>query len=114
MRKVAAVIYDHQVGVGDCVLEQLGALGLRISAYNHLCSTLAEVKKFIRYWLVQHKKLDYPTDGVVIKIDSIDYQEYLGVVGREPRWAVAYKFPAQQAVTKALELGALLIIDTMF
>lgn len=87
------------------ILEQLGALGLRISAYNHLCSTLAEVKKFIRYWLVQHKKLDYPTDGVVIKIDSIDYQEYLGVVGREPRWAVAYKFPAQQAVTKILDIG---------
>jgi len=87
------------------ILEQLGKLGLRISTYNRLCTKLSEVKEFIRYWLDQHNKLDYPTDGVVIKIDSIDYQEYLGVVGREPRWAVAYKFPAQQAITKILDIG---------
>ena len=87
------------------ILEHLGKLGLRISEYNRLCTTFTEVKDFIRYWLGQHNKLDYPTDGVVIKIDSIDYQEYLGVVGREPRWAVAYKFPAQQAVTKILDIG---------
>ena len=87
------------------ILEHLGKLGLRISGHNRLCATLTEVKDFIRYWLDEHNTLDYPTDGVVIKIDSIDYQEYLGVVGREPRWAVAYKFPAQQAVTKILDIG---------
>ena len=55
-------------------------------------------------WRKRHD-LPYEVDGVVIKVSPFAYQNSLGVVGREPRWAIAFKFPAEQAVTKLLDIG---------
>ncbi len=86
-------------------LETLSALGFKVNRENRLCASLSEVKDYYRKWLEAKDGLDYGADGVVIKVDSLDQQRRLGEVGREPRWAVAYKFPAVQEVTRLLDIG---------
>ena len=86
-------------------LEWLGSLGFRTNPNNRLCHTLAEVNDYYREWLERRHDLLYEVDGVVIKVNPFNYQNSLGVVGREPRWAIAYKFPAERGVTKLLEIN---------
>ena len=86
-------------------LEWLGSLGFRTNPNNRLCHTLAEVNDCYREWLERRHDLLYEVDGVVIKVNPFNYQNSLGVVGREPRWAIAYKFPAERGVTKLLEIN---------
>jgi DNA ligase (NAD+) len=83
----------------------LKSLGFRINSNNVLCHNLDDVKNYYRHWLDDRKDLDYDADGVVVKVNSLSYQRNLGQVGREPRWAIAYKFPATQAVTQLLDIG---------
>ena len=86
-------------------MENLRSLGFRISPHNLLCHTLEEVEDYYLRWLEGIHDLPFHADGVVVKINSFQYQEELGFVGREPRWAIAYKFPAEQAVTRLLDIG---------
>ena len=86
-------------------LEWLSNLGFRVNPENRLCHTLEEVQDYYQSWLERRHDLPYEADGVVVKISPLDMQDQLGVVGREPRWAVAYKFPAEQATTKLLHIG---------
>ena len=86
-------------------LEWLGGVGFRINPNNKLCHTLEEVEDYYRYWLERRHDLPYEADGVVVKVSPLELQERLGVVGREPRWAIAYKFPAEQATTKLKHIG---------
>ena len=86
-------------------LDWLHGLGFRINPENRPCRTLDEVQDYYQSWLERRHDLPYEADGVVVKVSSLDMQEQLGVVGREPRWAIAYKFPAEQAVTKLLHIG---------
>ena len=86
-------------------LENMRQLGFRISPHNRQCSALEEVEDYYRRWLEAVHDLPFHADGVVVKINSFQYQEELGFVGREPRWAIAYKFPAEQAVTKLMNIG---------
>ncbi len=86
-------------------LEWLTDLGFRINPKNRLCSSLGEVEDYYRYWLERRHDLPYEADGVVVKVSPLQMQDQLGVVGREPRWAVAYKFPAERATTRLLEIG---------
>ena len=86
-------------------LEWLHSLGFRTNPNNRLCHTLAEVNDYYREWLERRHDLLYEVDGVVIKVNPFNYQNSLGVVGREPRWAIAYKFPAERGVTKLLEIN---------
>ena len=58
------------------------------------------MQDFYQQWLESRHDLPYEADGVVVKVSPLALQERLGVVGREPRWAIAYKFPAEQAVTR--------------
>ena len=67
--------------------------------------TLDEVQDYYQSWLERRHDLPYETDGVVVKVSPLALQERLGVVGREPRWAIAYKFPAEQAITRLLHIG---------
>ena len=87
------------------LLAHLKSLGFRVNPQNTRCRDLEEVEDFYRSWEEGHHALDYATDGVVVKVDPIVYWDQLGVVGREPRWAVAYKFPAEQATTRLLDIG---------
>ena len=86
-------------------LEWMKVLGFRINPNNKLCNTLEEVYDFYQSWLERRHDLPYEADGVVVKVSPLDLQESLGVAGREPRWAIAYKFPAEQATTKLLSIG---------
>ena len=86
-------------------LEWLKSLGFRINPNNRLCHSVDEVYDFYQYWLEERHGLSYEADGVVIKVDPFALQVALGVVGREPRWAIAFKFPAQRAVTRLLDIG---------
>ena len=79
-------------------------LGFKVNANNSLLHSPREVLDFCRVWLEKHEELDYACDGVVVKVNRLDYQDHLGVVGREPRWAIAYKFPATQSVTRLLDI----------
>ena len=81
------------------MLQQLRELGFRISAEIRQGEGVAFVQSF--YDDVQKRRdgLPYEIDGVVIKVDSVRWQQELGFVSRAPRWATAYKFPAQEAIT---------------
>lgn len=86
-------------------MEWLKTLGFRINPHNRLCHTLDEVADYYHSWVEGRHDLGYEADGVVVKVNSHAYQESLGVVGREPRWAIAYKFPAERAITRLLDIG---------
>jgi DNA ligase (NAD+) len=86
-------------------LEWLRTLGLRVNPHNRLCHTLDEAYDYYQSWLERRHDLPYQTDGVVIKVAPFAYQEALGVVGREPRWSIAFKFPAEQAITRLLDIA---------
>ena len=82
----------------------LAEIGLKVNPYNRKFKTVPEVLAWYRRWLEEVHNLDYDCDGLVVKVNRFDYQQHLGHVGREPRWAVAYKFPAEQAVTTLLDI----------
>ncbi len=86
-------------------LERFRQLGLRTNPRNRRCETIDEVAELCEGWEAHRESLDYEIDGVVVKLDDLDVQQELGVVGREPRWAIAFKFPPTQATTKLLDIG---------
>ena len=86
-------------------LDYLKSLGFKVNPHSALCRTLQEAESYYRRWVEEAQGLDYGTDGVVVKINPVRLQESLGNVGREPRWAIAYKFPATQVVTRLLDIG---------
>jgi DNA ligase (NAD+) len=81
------------------LLEKLDRLGLRVNPDRRAAKTLDEVIQFIAECKEKRHGLKYGTDGVVVKVDKIADQERLGYVARNPRWATAFKFPAEQATT---------------
>ena len=85
-------------------LEFLDALGFKVNRYNRAFSAVEDVLDWYRKWLEKVHELDYGCDGLVVKVNRFDYQRHLGEVGREPRWAIAYKFPAEQATTTLLDI----------
>ncbi len=86
-------------------LQYLKSLGFRISPYSFNAKDIDAAAVYYHRWCDWREKLDFEADGVVIKVDSLALQETLGAVGHDPRWAVAYKFPAIQATTKLLDIG---------
>ena len=105
-------IFIYSLGYADAgapdsqwdTLEYLGGLGFKVNPNNALVHSAEEAIDYYRTWLEKFETLDYGCDGVVVKVNRFDYQQHLGDVGREPRWAVAYKFPAEQATTRLLEI----------
>ncbi len=86
-------------------LEYLKSLGFKVNPTNSLFGDINQVESFYQHWVEEREHLPHEADGVVVKVNRFDLQERLGVVGREPRWAVAYKFPATQATTRLLDIG---------
>ena len=86
-------------------LARFRELGFRINPNNQRCYTLEDVEDYYRVWVEKREDLPYETDGIVIKINPFDHQRTLGFVGREPRWAIAYKFPAERAITRLINIG---------
>lgn len=81
------------------VLEKARSWGFKVPTVAKLCKSTTEVMQFADYWEVNRHNLPYETDGVVVKINSIQHQEELGYTAKSPRWAMAYKFKAEQATT---------------
>jgi DNA ligase (NAD+) len=79
--------------------------GFRTNPHVKHCKALDDVEAYFQHWLKARESLGYDTDGVVVKVDELAYWDELGVVGREPRYAIAYKWPAHQAVTRLLDIG---------
>jgi len=84
-------------------LQLLTDLGFRTVDHT-LCHSLAEVWAACAQWQERRNALDYEIDGVVIKVNDLTIQAQLGYVARDPRWATAYKFPAQEATTRLLDI----------
>ncbi len=80
-------------------LEKLKVWGVRTNPHSKLCKDLDEVIAYCKSWQEKREKLSYAMDGMVVKVNSLLQQKKLGFTLKSPRWAVAYKFPAQQATT---------------
>jgi DNA ligase (NAD+) len=83
----------------QAILEQFTEWGFRVNPNNRRVDSLQEVEQFYLEWNEQRQSLPYEADGIVAKINRIALQEQLGSVGREPRWAIAYKFPPVEGTT---------------
>lgn len=85
-------------------LEIMKKLGLKVNPNSTLCKNIEEVLEYCEEWEKKRTELPYEIDGVVVKVNSIKQQKTLGSIAKSPRWAVAYKFKAQQAETKLHEI----------
>lgn len=81
-------------------LQQAAHWGFKISNAMQKCHTLDEIFDYINYWNVERKNLPVATDGIVLKVNSLKQQKNLGFTAKSPRWAIAYKFQAEQALTR--------------
>nr|WP_320058651.1 NAD-dependent DNA ligase LigA [uncultured Bacteroides sp.] len=81
-------------------LQEVQKWGFKISPLMCKCQTLQEVFDFINYWNQERKNLPVATDGIVLKVNSLKQQKNLGFTAKSPRWAIAYKFQAEQALTR--------------
>lgn len=78
--------------------------GFKVNREFKKCHSISDVLEYIHHWTEARESLTYQIDGIVVKVDDIDQQESLGFTARTPRWAIAYKFPAQEALTKLLDI----------
>lgn len=85
-------------------LKQLTEWGFPVNPHYRRHETFGGVLDYCRSWQERRDSLNYEIDGVVVKVNRFEHQEELGTVSREPRWAIAYKFPAQVATTRLLEI----------
>ncbi len=78
--------------------------GLKIAPELKLCNTFEEIWAYVNEWDEKRKNLPYDTDGVVVKVDNLEMREELGFTAKSPRWAIAYKFKAEEAYTRLLSV----------
>ena len=86
-------------------MEYFKELGFRVNPANKRVKNIEEAEEYYKTWTEKRETLPYEADGIVVKADLMEYHRQLGDVGREPRWAIAYKFPAIQGTTKLKEIG---------
>lgn len=85
-------------------LDYLDQIGLKTNKERKVCPTLDDVLKYVEEWESKRPELPYEIDGIVIKVDRFDQQEKLGYTVKSPRWAIAYKFPAEEVETKLIDV----------
>ena len=85
-------------------LQYLRELGLKTNPHIKLCRSLDEIQAFIEHWTSRRSELPYEIDGIVIKVNDPAVQNELGTTARSPRWAIAYKFPVEQVITKVVAI----------
>ncbi len=98
------VVGDSKYETHFNTLKQARKAGFKIPDAIKLCNTLEEVIQFIDEWDTKRHRLDYETDGVVIKVNSLAQQEELGYTAKSPRWAIAYKYKTEQAISKLMRI----------
>jgi DNA ligase (NAD+) len=85
-------------------LERLASLGFPVNPHWRRCETFADVRAFVEGWREKRHELEFEIDGVVVKVDDRATQEALGYTAKSPRWALAYKYPAEEAATVVREI----------
>jgi DNA ligase (NAD+) len=85
-------------------LDYLDQIGLKTNKERKVCPTLDDVLKYVEEWESKRPELPYEIDGIVIKVDRFDQQKKLGYTVKSPRWAIAYKFPAEEVETKLIDV----------
>jgi DNA ligase (NAD+) len=85
-------------------LDYLDKLGFKTNQERRKCTSIEEVIEFVQGWVEKRPHLPYEIDGMVIKVDSLDQQIELGTTAKSPRWAIAFKFPAEEVVTKLIDI----------
>jgi DNA ligase (NAD+) len=85
-------------------LEMFRALGFPVNRDRRRFEDFEQVIAYTREWMARRDQLEYEADGIVVKVDSFAQQHELGVVGRDPRWAIAYKFPARETTSRLLDI----------
>ncbi len=85
-------------------LQKAKEWGFKIPKYTQKCKNLQDVNDFIKYWDAERKNLPFDIDGIVIKVDDLKQQNELGFTSKTPRWAISYKFKAEQVETKLLSI----------
>ncbi|HSE62678.1 MAG TPA: NAD-dependent DNA ligase LigA, partial [Thermoanaerobaculia bacterium] len=109
-RRLAACFYSIAPGPESPAtqaetLERLGSLNLPTHRQWRRCATFDEVREFVDEWQGKRAGLDFETDGVVVKVDDRRLQEELGATAKSPRWALAYKYPPEEATTVVREIS---------
>ena len=85
-------------------LNYMKQLGLKVNGEWKKCDSIEAVLEYVQYWTAHRQELTYDIDGIVIKVDDLDQQDELGFTARSPRWAIAYKFPAEEVLTKLVDI----------
>jgi DNA ligase (NAD+) len=85
-------------------LELFQVLGFPVNRDRRRFEDFEQVVAYCREWMARRDQLEYEADGIVVKVDSFAHQRELGVVGRDPRWAIAFKFPARETTSKLLDI----------
>jgi len=86
------------------ILNYLKEIGFRINPNIRKVVGFEEIKNYCEYWKEKRRELLYETDGIVIKVNSIEFQKKLGQTTRNPRWAIAFKFPPEEKTTRVLDI----------
>lgn len=110
-RNLSTFIYSvggdgEQYGISghDAMLTYLDELGFKTNRERQACTSIDEVLAYIEKWKTARPDLPYEIDGIVIKVDSFAQQDELGFTAKSPRWAIAYKFPAEEVMTKLVDI----------
>ncbi|MFA5713010.1 MAG: NAD-dependent DNA ligase LigA [Bacteroidales bacterium] len=108
-RKLSALFYSLSgsslsLPTHSSSLEWLAKMGVPVSPHYKVCNTIEQVIEYLEYWDSHRGSLSFPTDGVVIKVNNIALQQKLGATSKSPRWATAFKFKAEQAITTLLSV----------
>ena len=96
----SVVSNDININNHSQLLDSARNMGFNVPNYEKVVKGLDAVKKYINYWDINRQNLPFEIDGIVIKVNSIEYQKKLGFTSKFPRWAISYKFKAENVVTK--------------
>jgi DNA ligase (NAD+) len=96
---------DRLPGSQSETLARLRELGFPVHGHSRRCESFEEVRDFVLEWETKRRDLEFETDGVVIKVDDRALQERLGATAKSPRWALAYKYPAEEKTTVVRDIG---------
>ena len=108
-RKINCFIYSLNseidgINTQEDGLNYLKKIGFNVPKTYEKCRNIDEVKSYIKKWEEKRNLLDVETDGIVIKINNLEYQEILGNTSKSPRWAIAYKYKAESKITRVKEI----------
>ncbi|MFL2999914.1 MAG: NAD-dependent DNA ligase LigA [Cytophagales bacterium] len=108
-RKINCFIYSLNseidgISTQEDGLNYLKKIGFNVPKTYEKCRNIDEVKSYIKKWEEKRNLLDVETDGIVIKINNLEYQEILGNTSKSPRWAIAYKYKAESKITRVKEI----------